>query len=307
MPGTTRRRNQKKNNIPKNSVDKPKKRVTTKKERVNNKASNSWKKIKIKNENSLLNKIRDFMGSLDKDKAIKLVLFIICFVIFIYSSFVFCRWLYSNIKTSIAVNLTDKKFNDTLAFDSKENPVDFAALRQINSDVVGWIKINNTDINYPIVRTTNNDFYLKNDFYKNYSACGWIYMDYQNNPRFIDKNTVIYGHNLKTGMMFSDLIKIYNQELGKEITIDIYTESSKNTYKVFSCYKTAPESYGIKSNIVDADEFYQYSKDMLDRSEIVYNVTFEKEDKVITLSTCDATGKNRILVHAVYVNSEHYE
>ena len=131
-------------------------------------------------------------------------------------------------------------------------------------------------------------------------------MDYKNHEAFIDKNTVLYGHNIKSGLMFADLQKIYKNELGTDITIEIYTEAEKLEYKVFSSYMEEPEDYATKSNIVDEGAFGKYIKEMLKRSSILYNIVPDKEGKVLTLSTCDSTGKNRILVHAVYTGGENY-
>ena len=131
-------------------------------------------------------------------------------------------------------------------------------------------------------------------------------MDYKNTNNFKDRNTVIYGHNIKSGLMFADLAKIQKGELGQEINFEIYTQNEKLEYKVFSSYLTEPEDYAIKSNIVTEEDMEDYIQTMLDRSTILYNVVPTKSDRVLTLSTCDKTGKNRILVHAVYMNGEKY-
>ena len=73
--------------------------------------------------------------------------------------------------------------------------VNFDELKKKNSDTVGWIKVDNTNINYPVVKCSNNDFYLNHGFDEKWNDAGWIFMDYRNNPVNFDKNTVIYGHS----------------------------------------------------------------------------------------------------------------
>ena len=89
----------------------------------------------------------------------------------------------------------------------------FKSLLDINKDTVGWLKINNTNIDYPVVQTTDNEYYLNNDFehYKNYN--GWIFADYRNNMEDLDENTIIYGHNKYLNeTMFGSLNKVLDDE-----------------------------------------------------------------------------------------------
>lgn len=244
-----------------------------------------------------------------KKKIGKIIIFIIFLGIFLYAGIKLCMWLFYNkqsenlIETIVEENFVEDDEEET----SNSNPVDFENLQSINSDVVAWIRIEGTSINYPIVQSTDNEYYLQRDINKNYSYCGWIFMDYKNASSFIDKNTVIYGHNMKSGLMFADLQNVLNESLGTEIIIEIYTPTEKLNYMVFSCYKEEPEEYAIKSNIVDDDTLGKYIKEMLKRSEISYNVVPDKSDKLLTLSTCDSTGENRILVHSVYIGGETYK
>ena len=130
-------------------------------------------------------------------------------------------------------------------------------------------------------------------------------MNYKNNSNFSDRNTVLYGHNIKSGLMFSDLQKIYKNELGTEVVIEIYTETEKLEYKVYSSYLTEPEEYSTKV-LLDEDTEKEYLQEILKRSSIMYNIVPDKSDKLITLSTCDNSGKNRILIHGFYIGGEKY-
>ena len=89
--------------------------------------------------------------------------------------------------------------------------VDWVNLKAINGDIIGWIQIEGTEISYPIVKGTDNSYYLKHTFEKNTNAAGAIFMDYTNSSDFQDCNTLIYGHNMKNGTMFHDLVN-YKEE-----------------------------------------------------------------------------------------------
>ena len=244
----------------------------------------------------------------------RLSLFIVFFIIFVFSLVNIIRWAIfnkrskediENVKTSVIRGSFDK--NKENEDDKLENPINFEELKNINSDAVAWIRIKDTSINYPIVQAKDNDYYLHKDINKKYSTCGWIFMDWQNSETFIDKNTVIYGHNIKSGVMFADLLKIQRNQLGKDITIEIYTPDEKLEYKVYSSYMIEPEGYAIKSNIVTEDVFQDYLKTMIGRSTIDYNIMPTTSDKVLTLSTCDNSGQNRVLIHAVLINEEKFD
>lgn len=280
---------------------------------------------KMKNEYKSDNEnLGEFVEKKKKEKnkkrlTVKTIIFLLFFAVFIFSSVNLIRWTIYNKKSSDLINtLAEESFIEN---DEKEtsnnnteiqgvllnkNPVNFENLEKINSDTVGWIRIKDTSINYPIVQSSNNEYYLHKDFNKDYSTCGWIFMDFKNSENFIDMNTVLYGHNIKSGIMFSDLKKILRNELGNEVIIEIYTKTEKLEYRVFSSYLKEPDDYAIKSNIVDEDTQNKYINEMLKRSNTVYNIVPDKSDKLLTLSTCDNSGENRILIHSVYVGGEKF-
>ncbi len=245
---------------------------------------------------------------------------IILIFIFLFSFINLIRWIiYNKNASSMSKSLKTKYFSENIDIENIkndnnsninkvfQNPIDFEKLKQINEDIVGWIRIQNTDIDYPIVQSKDNDFYLHKDINKKYSTCGWIFMDYKNTNTFIDKNTVLYGHNIKSGIMFYDLQKILDNKLGNNISIEIFTPSEKLEYRVYSCYMEPPEDYATKSNLVEESDLQEYINEMLKRTQISYNIVPDKTDKLITLSTCDSSGKNRIIVHGVYIKGQTYE
>ncbi len=220
-------------------------------------------------------------------------------LIFVISSSIIIYWLFQTRKTN---NISKDIIADvTIPINSNEKAnaenitIDFNKLLELNNQVVGWIKINNTTINYPILKTNNNDYYLTHNILNENSTNGWIFMDYRNKSDFSDKNTVIYGHNIKSGIMFSDLKKVYNKKLKEDIYI--YTTDGKiNKYKIYSCYMCEPDSIPINPYINNGN-YDEFVNNMKQRSN--YDYGFDVVNgKTITLSTCDSTGKSRIIVHA---------
>lgn len=253
-------------------------------------------------------------------KVTKDIILFFLILVFLFSAVNLIRWvIYNKNASSMAKALKSKYFSDDIDIENIkkdntantnkifQNPIDFNGLKELNEDVVAWIRIENTDIDYPILQSDDNEYYLHRDINKKYTTCGWIFMDYKNTDTFIDKNTILYGHNIKSGIMFYDLQKVLNNELGDKVIIEIFTPTEKLEYRIYSCYKEEPEEYAIKSNLVEESDVQDYINEMLERSEIPYNIVPDKSDKLITLSTCDSSGKNRIIVHGVYIKGQTYE
>ncbi|WP_461811125.1 sortase domain-containing protein, partial [Faecalimonas sp.] len=118
----------------------------------------------------------------------------------------------------------------------EEIPIDFAKLKNVNSDIYGWIQVPDTNIDYPILQNETNDaFYLDHAFDKKYDVFGAIFTERINAKDFTDFNTVIYGHNIKDGSFFQNLHKFEDDEFfNSHDTFTIYTETEKKTYKIFA-------------------------------------------------------------------------
>lgn len=178
--------------------------------------------------------------------------------------------------------------------------VDIKSLKKENSDVVGWIKVNGTNVNYPFVQTKDNEFYLKHSFDKTYNKKGWVFLDYRNNINKLDDNTIIYAHGLVNNAMFGSLRNVYKSSWYENKDNHIIKTSTQNKnmlWKVFSSYKIEPESYYLNTNFEDKKEYLSFLLELEKRSLYDYNVTLTENDKIITLSTCYDDTK-RGVIHA---------
>ena len=127
----------------------------------------------------------------------------------IYSAYQIYKWYTENKKTSEILN----NISRSVTVDKDNKPIiDFKTLQEENSDMVAYLKVNGTDINYPVVKAKDNEFYLSHSFDKSISGAGWIYADYRNKLDGTDKNLIIYGHNRRDGSMFGTLKNILNKE-----------------------------------------------------------------------------------------------
>jgi len=161
-----------------------------------------------------------------------------------------------------------------------------------NPDTVGWLIVDGTDINYPVVQYKNNDYYLFHDFKKEYNTAGWVFMDYQNT--LDDQNIVIYGHNRQDDSMFGSIDNLFNQTGDKELEIKLITFDREIIYKIFSVYKINAEDPYTKKN------FESFSEEILkfkNRSKISFNQDISTAKQIITLSTCHQNNKDRAVVH----------
>ena len=181
----------------------------------------------------------------------------------------------------------------------------FDELLQINDDTVGWLKVNNTRIDYPVVQGNDNKYYLFRDFKKNKNSMGWVFMDFRNNPNDLDPNTIIYGHNIKGGIMFGQLSQLLQKSyLSKESNnyITFNTKQGNMKWRIFSVYRIPETTDYLQNNFYTKEDFKEFINMIQSRSTHQFNVTVTENDKILTLSTC-STNKTRNVVHAVLVET----
>ena len=250
-------------------------------------------------------------------------IFVILFSIFI-SIIVFCLikifiWGKDNKDTSKVINditnavnvtLRDDDDNTELVNDTNEEEtsdywyyikfplidVDITELKEKNSDTVGWINVNNTNINYPFVQTKDNSYYLNHSFDKKYNEAGWVFLDYRNNNDLNNKNTILYAHSRLDKTMFGSLSKVlksswYNNKDNHIIRLSTDTENT--LWQIFSVYKIPEESYYFNNN----EEYNKFLNTIKQRSIHNFNTNLDTNDKILTLSTC-YSDTERTVVHA---------
>lgn len=204
-------------------------------------------------------------------------------------------------------NNTTTKNTAPSPYYTKYNQI-FDELSGINNETVGWLTVNNTKVNYPVVQHTDNDFYLKKDFNKNKNSYGWIFMDYRNNIYNLSNNTIIWGHNSRTGLMFGTLRYVTNESWYKNPDNQIITFNTKvknMKWKIFSIYKIPVTNDYLYANFGNLDEFQTFLDMIRGRSMYDFGVNVTKEDHILTLSTCGTSTTNsttRLVIHAVLVN-----
>ncbi len=184
--------------------------------------------------------------------------------------------------------------------------VDFTELKQTNNEVAGWIQVNGTNINYPFVQTTDNDYYLSHAFNKSYNSAGWVFMDYRNSISSFNKNTIIYAHGRLDNTMFGSLKNIIKSswiDNPNNYIIKLSTEYENTLWQVFSVYKIPTTNDYLKINFKDEEEFTNFTNKLLSRSEHDFNTIISSTDKILTLSTCyDDTDK--VVLHAKLIKRE---
>lgn len=238
-----------------------------------------------------------------KSKILITLIQIVLIAVIIFSGIKIIEWIKSNKKNKDIMSEIKENvvINNEMDSNNEEYKIDFAKLKQKNSDAIAWIKVNGTDIDFPVVKGTDNSYYLTHNFDKEKNKAGWIFADYRNKFDGTDKNIIIYGHNMKNGSMFASLKDVikeewYNNENNKYIAL--ITENENCKYQVFSVYQTETEEYYLQTNISNFEEFVEKIKG---RSKKNFNVDIKETDSILTLSTCADNTKYRVVLHAVKV------
>lgn len=234
-------------------------------------------------------------------KLIILLIELVFIVLLIFSVYKIYNWYKDNKQNKQIL----KDISDDIKIEKDEYIVNFEKLKQQNQDTVAWLKVNSTNIEYPVVKTNDNDYYLTHNFQKEYNLGGWVFADYKNNFDGNDKNIVIYGHNMKDSSMFGTLKNTLKPEWQNDesnFSITLITENSTDTYKVFSTYRVKVEEYYIKTSFGTDDEYIKFLSTIKQRSNKYYNETLDNNDQILTLSTCDSNNKYRVVVHAKKIN-----
>ena len=259
-----------------------------------------------------------------------IVVFLLFFLgIFTFSAYKIYAWYSDNKKVD---NLSDDVLKNTKVKEKKDNDntenvnppedvfndywdyikmnlleVDFNELLKKNPDTVGWIEVKGTNINYPIVQTTDNSYYLTHAFDKTKNEAGWVFMDYRNDAVNFNQNTILYAHSRLTGSMFGSLKNIlesswYSNKNNHIIRLSTPTENTM--WQVFSVYTIPKESYYITPNFNSNEAYQEFLNTMKSRSEVEFSAEVNTNDKILTLSTCKDNFGNRVVMHAKLIKKE---
>ena len=240
-------------------------------------------------------------------KIISFILLICFLILFIYSGKKIINYVLDNKKNQeLMSDVSDLISVEKSPDDNEETyDIDFAKLKEKNSDTIGFIKVNGTDIEYVIVKAQDNDYYLRHNFEKQENVAGWIFADYRNKFDGTDKNIIIYGHNMRTGKMFATLKNVLdnkwqNEENNRYITF--ITENEVAKYEVFSVYEIEDEDYYITTEFSDGS-FEQFVNKLKSRSLYDFGVDISEQDSIITLSTCGNNNNYRVVLHAKKIDN----
>ena len=265
----------------------------------------SKKKLKLKKKNFVI-----FVG------------FIILLVVFVVSFFSVIFWSVDSNKTnkvidnlnniSDVVEIDDQSNEDVISTDNidEDNPywdyikmklidVNFDELLKINKDTKGWIQVNGTNINYPFVQAKDNDYYLKRSFDKSYNRAGWVFLDFRNDYTN-NKNTIIYAHGRTDTTMFGSLKNILKSDWlddDNNYVVRISTPEENTLWQVFSVYQIKTTSDYIRTNFSSDEDFVNFTKMLINRSDFSFNTEVLENDRILTLSTC-YNDYEKVVLHA---------
>lgn len=278
------------------------------KEKMNNKI----KKIKLKWKNIIL-----------------ILIFLILFITLNISIYNIIKWKLDSNKTNEEINTIQENTNIEEVKDNKsteiikqakkipkENPywdyikmnmidVNFDNLKKINSDVVGWIKVNGTNINYPFVQSKDNKYYLTHSFNKSYNNAGWVFLDYRNN-NINNRNTIIYAHGRTDKTMFGTLRKVLNNgwiNNTNNYVIKISTEKENSLWQIFSIYHIPTTNDYLQTEFKDEREYQRFLNILKNRSNHNFNTSITSNDTILTLSTC-YNDSEKMVVHAKLIKKQ---
>ena len=250
------------------------------------------------------------------------LLLIVLFAIIVVCLVKIVFWLKDNKTTSEVVNditnntnIEEKQDDENTELVNKEEDttsdywyyikfplidVDINKLKEKNSDTVGWINVNNTNINYPYVQRKDNNYYLDHSFDKKYNEAGWVFLDYRNDKNLSNKNNILYAHSRLDKTMFGSLSKTlksnwYNNKDNHIIRLS--TETENTMWQIFSVYKIPEETYYITTNFNSDNDYQKFLNTIKERSIHNFSTNLTTEDKILTLSTC-YSDTERTVVHA---------
>ena len=229
------------------------------------------------------------------------IILVICIIIFLFSIYKIIIWKKENDKGNKILETLREEIKQNKNIEEAQYKINFTKLKEKNKDTVAFLKVYGTNIEYPIVKTNDNNYYLTHSFDNSYNSAGWPFANYQNKFDDTDKNITIFAHSRYDGSMFGTLYKTLSNEWQsnkKNHKILFITEKSTNIYQVFSTYQILNEDYYIQANFSSEEEYKTFLKTIISRSNHKYNIELSTKDSILTLSSCASDDKYRIVLHA---------
>lgn len=258
---------------------------------------------------------------------IPIIIITLCLTVYFICIFISSRWYVQNLKikylssdiiaSTKVLEQEQKEIINKEEYNPKDNnkysdvsfiSVNFDDLIAKNNETVGWIKVNNTNVNYSILKHTDNEYYLKHDFNKNYNIYGWVFADYRDDFEYFGNNTIVYAHNMTDRSMFGSLVWCLRESWytnNENQFIKISTPKSNTIWKIFSIYTIKPEVYYLKTYFESPEEHQIFLDVLKGRSIHNFNEDVTPNDKILTLSTCSDDGTKRVVIHAKMVKVEY--
>ena len=256
---------------------------------------------------------------------------IICFIaitLLSYSGFQIWKWNLDNKKTSkqekeikdvVKVEEVPASDEDTLVNSPQDKNndywnyiklplinVNFDELLAKNSDTVAFLKVNGTNINYPVVQSNDNSYYLTHSYDKSKNDAGWVFLDYRNDINNLSQNTIIYAHGRWDTTMFGSLKNVFKNDWYNKTdnyVVHLSTPSYNSLWQVFSVYSIPTETYYLTSNFGTTESFQTFLNTIEERSKWNFNAEVNTNDKILTLSTC-YNDKEKVVLHAKLIKTQ---
>lgn len=260
--------------------------------------------------------MKDIKSDLKENKAnFKLELKKISFVVIVIGIVVGISFIGKYLYNIYTANQVSKALENVKIYNDKDdsykektsNVLKLKELKKQNNDIMAWIKIDGTNINYPVLQTINNEYYMEHDYLKNISSNGSIFIDKDYNFSKQTKNLVLYGKNNYNYVMFSELVNYKNIDYyNSHKNITLINEEMEENYEIFAVIFTQDIDFASKDkvdysdvNILDSEEFDKYVQNV--RHDTIYNKDFvlNLSDKILTIVTSsNHTEKGKIVIIA---------
>lgn len=213
---------------------------------------------------------------------IKLLILFIAVAVLTYSSIK----LYNYNQDKILSEKLAKEMTSAGADESAPISVDFKKLKEENSDIIAWLYLEDSPINYPVVQAKDNAYYLKRNINKTYSPYGSLFADFSNNSNFTDNNTIIYGHNMKNNTMFATLVDYKEQDYFNNHSAMYLLTPEKNYKLEIIAGKTVNSTSEIYKLPLESEQKKEFISQFINQSDFKSGYKFEENHKYVMLSTC---------------------